>query len=78
MNVKSYGYVLFYSTSSALRTEKLAKILNIPIKLVPAPRQLSSDCGVCIRFELENEESVRELLTKNNIEYSSIHLNIKA
>lgn len=45
-----FGVVLFESVSHALRAEKIIKAENIPCKLIPVPRQLSSDCGVCLRF----------------------------
>lgn len=43
--------VLFLSVQHALRAEKLLKEAGIPCKLIPVPRHLSSDCGVCLRFE---------------------------
>ena len=42
---------LFYSLSSALRAEKLLKKEGITTKPIPVPRHLSSDCGICLRFE---------------------------
>jgi hypothetical protein len=59
----SYGVVLFQSISSALRSEKLLKKEGITHKLIPVPRHLSSDCGVCIRFLLQNESQIRKALT---------------
>jgi hypothetical protein len=59
----SYGVVLFQSISSALRAEKLLKKEGIAYKLIPVPRHLSSDCGVCIRFLIENEPQIRKTLT---------------
>jgi hypothetical protein len=47
----SWEAVLFLSVSHALRAEKLLKEAGIPCKLIPVPRHLSSDCGVCLRFE---------------------------
>jgi hypothetical protein len=58
----SYGVVLFQSISSALRAEKLLKKQGIAYKLIPVPRHLSSDCGVCIRFLMENESQIRKAL----------------
>jgi hypothetical protein len=58
----SYGVVLFQSISSALRSEKLLKKEGIAYKLIPVPRHLSSDCGVCIRFFSEDESLVRKAL----------------
>ena len=58
----SYGVVLFQSISSALRAEKLLKKVGIAYKLIPVPRHLSSDCGVCIRFLTENESQIKKAL----------------
>jgi hypothetical protein len=67
----SYGVVLFQSISGALRAEKLLKKEGIAYKLIPVPRHLSSDCGVCIRFLIHNESQVRETLT-GKIEIQSV------
>jgi hypothetical protein len=58
-----YGVVLFESVSHALRAEKIIKSENIPCKLIPVPRQLSSDCGVCLRFTVLHREQVERVLT---------------
>ena len=59
----AYGVVLFQSISSALRAEKILKKEGIAYKLIPVPRHLSSDCGICIRFHTQNESQIREVLT---------------
>lgn len=53
---------LFYSTSGALMAEKLFKREGIPHKIIPVPRHISSDCGVCIRFSSSEKERVEEVL----------------
>jgi hypothetical protein len=58
----SYGVVLFHSTSGALRAEKLLKKEGIAYKLIPVPRHLSSDCGVCVRFGSQDESLVKKVL----------------
>ncbi|HPA14148.1 MAG TPA: DUF3343 domain-containing protein [Desulfobacterales bacterium] len=45
-----YYVVLFGSVSHTLLAEKILKQEGIPHKLIPVPRHISSDCGVCIRF----------------------------
>ena len=44
-------YLLFFTIHDVLRAEKVLKKNNIPIELVPVPRNLSSDCGMCIKLE---------------------------
>jgi hypothetical protein len=67
----SYSVVLFHSTSGALRAEKLFKKKRINYKLIPVPRHLSSDCGVCIRFSFQDESLVRKALV-DKVEVQSI------
>jgi len=59
-----YGVVLFHSTSGALLAEKLLKKKGIAYKIIPVPRHLSSDCGVCLRFENPDEALVRKALAQ--------------
>lgn len=58
----SYGVVLFQSVNGALLAEKLLKEKGVEYKLIPVPRHLSSDCGVCLRFLPENEPQVKEAI----------------
>jgi hypothetical protein len=59
----SYRVVLFQSVNGALLAEKILKKERIPYKLIPVPRHLSSDCGVCIRLLTEHEVPVKQALT---------------
>ncbi|MGV8058789.1 MAG: DUF3343 domain-containing protein [Smithellaceae bacterium] len=59
---ESTSVVLFESVSHALRAEKLIKAATISCKLIPVPRQLSSDCGVCLRFRTDAKEQVEHIL----------------
>lgn len=40
--MKEYGVILFFTTSSAIRAEKLLAKEGYTIKLIPTPRQFSS------------------------------------
>ena len=73
MSKPAYSVVLFHSMSGALRAEKLLKNGGMGIKLIPVPRQLSSDCGVCVRFERPDEDLVKRKLAEAKIEIQGIH-----
>lgn len=60
--VSPFSVVLFESVSHAMQAEKIMKAENIPYKLIPVPRHLSSDCGVCIRFGTADRMRVEQLL----------------
>jgi hypothetical protein len=49
-------YLLFRSIHDVLRAEKKLKEYGFDFELMPIPRNLSSDCGSCIRLYGEIEE----------------------
>ena len=65
--------VLFYSISSALRAEKLLKKEGIITKPIPVPRHLSSDCGICLRFEQSEEAQIKMILEEKQVEIQGVH-----
>ena len=69
----NYSVVIFYSTSAAIRTESLAQKVNLKVKLIPVPRHLSSDCGICLQFNNEDQQSIKEILAEKKIEYEDIY-----
>lgn len=50
MQDNDYYIILFYTIHDVLRAEKTLKQHNIPHELVPVPRNLSSDCGMCLKL----------------------------
>ena len=64
---------LVYSTSHAIYIEKMLAGADIPCKLVPVPRHLSSDCGVCVQIALGDLERAGEVLENTHIELQGIH-----
>lgn len=72
MSELKYAVILVYSTSHAMRIERLLTGANIECKLIPVPRQLSSDCGVCVRFQRVDKEKVVQCLNNVHIEIQGI------
>jgi len=73
MQSSDYGVVLFYSTSAAIRAEKLTKGAGLKVKLIPVPRQLSSNCGISLRFKWDQADEVRLVLEEKSLETQGIH-----
>jgi hypothetical protein len=58
-----FGVVTFHSTHSVLKAEKIFKEAGLEkVRLIPVPSQISSDCGVTVRFLMTDMERARELL----------------
>ena len=72
MSSDSYAVILVYSTSHAMRIEKLLGKRGIACKMIPVPRQISSDCGVYIRIARAQVEAARETIGEARIEIQGI------
>jgi hypothetical protein len=68
-----YAVVLVYSTSYALRAEKVLGRVGIDSKLIPVPRQLSSDCGVCLRVRRTDRQATRQALEGAGVDIEGIY-----
>jgi hypothetical protein len=73
MTEERFAVVIVYSTSHALRAEKVLQEAGIACKLIPVPRQMSSDCGVCVRIQRSKKKTVRLLLEAAHVEFEGIH-----
>jgi len=73
MSKAPMSVVLFYTSNHAFRAEKLLNAHDISCRLVPVPRHLSSDCGVCLRLEASGRERTVEILNKAKVEIAGIH-----
>lgn len=69
---EEYLFILVDSTSHAMRIEKLLREASLPCKLIPVPRQLSSDCGVCVRIPAPEGMAAQNILTLHQAAYRSI------
>lgn len=58
MSAAKTFFVLFRSIHDVLKVEKALKKSGAVFELVPVPRQISSECGVCIK----SVQSPKELL----------------
>jgi len=71
--MSGFGVALFHTTSAALRAEKTVQKAGLAGKLIPTPRQFSSDCGFALRFEWALADRVCELLTGASVEIAGLH-----
>jgi len=71
---EEYAVILVDSTSLVMRIEKLLKKEGLPYKLIPVPRHLSSDCGICVRIFKQDSEAVKTILTEHQINTQSFEV----
>ncbi len=68
-----YGVILFHTTSAAMQAERLLSKAGLKVKLIPTPRQFSSDCGIALRFDWEQKGEVESLLASNKVDTAALH-----
>lgn len=58
---------IFHSIHRVMKAEKILKQGKVDILLIPVPRQLSSDCGLAIRYAEQERERVEEILREEGL-----------
>lgn len=56
------GILIFRGIHRVMRAEKALKAAGLDVRLLPVPRQLSSDCGLALAFRVTERERVNEEL----------------
>lgn len=62
MSDAGHAVVVVHSTSHAMRIAKHLKSEGLEWKLVPVPRHISSDCGVCVRVRRDQIDAVQRTI----------------
>lgn len=57
-----------------MKAEKILKELRLPILLIPAPRALTSDCGLAIRYGAADRVAVEGALTGAGLAPAEVYL----
>ena len=68
-----YAVILFYSTQGAIKAERTLLRAGLAVKLIPTPRQFSSDCGTALRCAWADVDAVLAALQAGNVQYASVH-----
>ena len=64
-DIAAYGVATFHSTHSVIKAEKLLKDAGLEsVRLVPVPSQVSSNCGVTVRFLRADIDRARRILAE--------------
>lgn len=66
--------LIFRGTHQVLSAEKNLKRAGVPMRLIPVPRRLTSDCGLAIRIFPPDKARARQVLSKAGILPLSVHI----
>jgi hypothetical protein len=58
---------VFNSAHRVMKAEGVLKTQAVPVLLIPAPRQLMTDCGLALRISPEIKDEAMRILTKEKL-----------
>jgi hypothetical protein len=63
------GHLLavFNSAHRVMKAESVLKAHGVPVLLIPAPRQLQTDCGLALRFNGDDRAAVMQTLEQERL-----------
>lgn len=61
------GLISFFGSYHAMRAETVLKRNGFAVQLIPGPKELSPNCGVALRFEYDQRDSVLAVLADKNV-----------
>lgn len=67
------GVLIFHSIHRVMKAEKVLKKAGLDVRLMPVPRQLSSDCGLSLAFPLGDREAVQQALEAHGCAFEELH-----
>ncbi len=68
-NNKEKSVFVFQSTREFIKAEKLLKKTSVKFKVIPVPKNISAECGMCLLANSENLSEINKLLCVQNIIY---------
>jgi len=64
---------IFHSIHRVMKAEKVLKQAGADFLLIPVPRQLTSDCGLAIRYAPAERERVEEVLSREGLQPAELY-----
>jgi len=64
---------IFHSIHRVMKAEKLLKQAGLNVLLIPVPRQLTSDCGLAIRFSPEWRGAIEDVLSASGLKVQELY-----
>ena len=65
--------VTFHTTAAAMAMEALCKAQNLPGRLIPTPRELTADCGMSWRAEVQDRAALAALTEAEGLEVDGFY-----
>jgi len=65
--------VTFMTTTGAMAMEQACRMAGVPGRLIPVPRSIFADCGMCWAAPWDKREEVETLVVKQHLDVAGIY-----
>lgn len=72
--MNKYYIVTFQNTHEAMKAEREAIKKQIKVVVIPTPTYITKSCGISLKIEEENIQSIIDLIQSENIKVKEIFL----
>lgn len=62
-----YSIAVFRSAREAIKADRICRDNSLETRVIPVPKHISSECGMCLKLLTQQSERVKEIIEKNNI-----------
>ena len=70
---KLWLVITFHTTAAAIAMEKLCRAKGLPGRLIPVPRELTADCGMSWRAEVQDRATLAALIEAEGLEVDGFY-----
>ena len=70
---KLWLVITFHTTAAAIAMEKLCRAKGLPGRLIPVPRELTADCGMSWRAEVQDRPALAALTEAEGLEVDGFY-----
>ena len=71
--VKKFGILAFKTTQRAIFSETVLQ-KYFEVETIPTPREISSECGLCIKFDLIDLDEILEKISQEKLTISGAYI----
>jgi hypothetical protein len=65
---------IFQSIHRVMKAEKVLKLAGAEFLLIPVPRQLTSECGLALRYARQDQDKIETVLESEGLRPSELYL----
>lgn len=65
---------LFQTTRSVIKAERVCLESGIQCKVIPVPRDISSECGMALEIDEKDKDRILDVCKKNHVQVSFVSL----